>query len=207
MILLVEDDDNDMALMLRILQKQVPEDCIKTVRDGEAALQRITVRLADGDTIGAGNVKVKEWQFDREGYPDNGRWPQIQGEASAGAGGGLYFFAQDVYSLFQGDSDENARYVVRWSAEQRIYIFDEKLSPAGGGEHALFTGDMMHHPCQIAKPEWVTPFDADSPAACATRKQFLERYVDTPVLVLGTHFANPVGGRIVRDGDTYRFDI
>ncbi len=47
----------------------------------------------------------------------------------------------------------------------------------------------------------------DSPAACATRKQFLERYADKPVLVLGTHFANPVGGHIVRDGDTYRFAV
>jgi glyoxylase-like metal-dependent hydrolase (beta-lactamase superfamily II) len=75
------------------------------------------------------------------------------------------------------------------------------------GEEAIISGDMMHHPCQIARPDWVTPFDADSPAACATRKQFLERYADKPVLVLGTHFANPVGGHIVRDGDTYRFDI
>ena len=75
------------------------------------------------------------------------------------------------------------------------------------GEEAIISGDMMHHPCQIARPDWVTPFDADSPAACATRKQFLERYADKPVLVLGTHFANPVGGRIVRDGKTYRFDV
>lgn len=75
------------------------------------------------------------------------------------------------------------------------------------GEEAIISGDMMHHPCQIARPEWVTPFDADSPSACATRKAFLERYVDKPVLVLGTHFANPVGGHIVRDGDTYRFDV
>jgi glyoxylase-like metal-dependent hydrolase (beta-lactamase superfamily II) len=75
------------------------------------------------------------------------------------------------------------------------------------GEEAIISGDMMHHPCQIARPEWVTPFDADSSSACATRKAFLERYVDKPVLVLGTHFANPVGGHIVRDGDTYRFDV
>ena len=74
------------------------------------------------------------------------------------------------------------------------------------GEEAIISGDIMHHPCQIARPDWVTPFDADSPAACATRKQFLERYADKPVLVLGTHFANPVGGHIVRDGDTYRLD-
>lgn len=78
---------------------------------------------------------------------------------------------------------------------------------SSGGEEAVITGDMMHHPCQIARPDWVTPFDADNDAARETRKQFLERYVDKPVLVLGTHFANPVGGRIVRDGKTYRLDV
>ena len=74
-------------------------------------------------------------------------------------------------------------------------------------EEAVITGDMMHHPCQIGRPEWVTPFDADNDAAVVTRKAFLERYADKPILVLGTHFANPVGGRIVRDGNTYRFDV
>jgi glyoxylase-like metal-dependent hydrolase (beta-lactamase superfamily II) len=75
------------------------------------------------------------------------------------------------------------------------------------GEEAIITGDMMHHPCQIARPDWVTPFDSDSAQARATRERFLARYADTPVLVLGTHFANPVGGRIVRDGASYRFDV
>ena len=78
---------------------------------------------------------------------------------------------------------------------------------SSNGEDAVISGDMMHHPCQIARPEWVSPFDADNAAALETRKQFFERYADQPVLVLGTHFANPVGGRIVRDGDTYRFDV
>ena len=76
-----------------------------------------------------------------------------------------------------------------------------------GGEEAIISGDMMHHPCQIARPEWVTPFDADNDAAMETRKKFLEKYADQPVLVFGTHFANPVAGKIVRDGNTYRFDV
>ncbi|MCB1750066.1 MAG: MBL fold metallo-hydrolase [Gammaproteobacteria bacterium] len=75
------------------------------------------------------------------------------------------------------------------------------------GEEAIITGDMMHHPCQVARPDWVTPFDTDSAQARATREAFLARYADTPTLILGTHFANPVGGRIVRDGDRYRFDV
>ena len=78
---------------------------------------------------------------------------------------------------------------------------------SSNGEDAIISGDMMHHPCQIARPDWVSPFDADNATALETRKQFFERYADRPVLVLGTHFANPVGGRIVRDGDTYRFDV
>ena len=77
---------------------------------------------------------------------------------------------------------------------------------SSGGQEAVITGDLMHHPCQIARPDWMTPFDYDGARACATRKAFLERYADRPVLVLGTHFANPVGGRIVRDGQSYRFE-
>jgi glyoxylase-like metal-dependent hydrolase (beta-lactamase superfamily II) len=72
------------------------------------------------------------------------------------------------------------------------------------GEEAIVTGDMMHHPCQIARPDWSTPFDHDGVRSRATRHAFLEAQADRPVLVLGTHFAEPVGGRIVRDGSTYR---
>ena len=75
------------------------------------------------------------------------------------------------------------------------------------GEDAVITGDMIHHPYAIGRPNWENPYDADSNMARETRNQFLERYADQPVLVLGTHFANPVGGKIIRDGDTYRFDV
>jgi glyoxylase-like metal-dependent hydrolase (beta-lactamase superfamily II) len=74
------------------------------------------------------------------------------------------------------------------------------------GEEAVITGDLMHHPCQIARPDWSTPFDTDPDQARSTRRAFLERFADRPVLVLGTHFAEPVGGRIVRDGESYRLD-
>ena len=78
---------------------------------------------------------------------------------------------------------------------------------ASKGEEAIITGDMMHHPCQIARPDWVTPFDNDSPAAMSTRQAFLERYADKPVKVFGTHFADPVCGQIVKDGKTFRFAV
>ncbi len=74
------------------------------------------------------------------------------------------------------------------------------------GEEAVITGDMTHHPCQFSHPEWCTRVDHDQDLSIATRGAFYERYADTPVLIIGTHFAAPTAGRIVRDGDTYRLD-
>ena len=77
---------------------------------------------------------------------------------------------------------------------------------SSAGEDAVITGDLMHHPCQLARPEWTSPFDFDSPKALETRRRFIERYAGTPTLVFGTHFATPSAGRIVRDGDAWRLD-
>ena len=73
-------------------------------------------------------------------------------------------------------------------------------------EEAVITGDMIHHPCQIAHPDWSTNADVDQDASRVTRHGFLDRYADRPVLIIGTHFAGPTAGRMVRDGDAYRLD-
>jgi glyoxylase-like metal-dependent hydrolase (beta-lactamase superfamily II) len=75
------------------------------------------------------------------------------------------------------------------------------------GEQALITGDFLHHPCQIARPEWSTLADSDPEQGIATRRTMFQRFADTPVLILGTHFAGVTAGRIVRDGDGYRLDV
>ncbi|HZO81861.1 MAG TPA: MBL fold metallo-hydrolase [Candidatus Binataceae bacterium] len=75
------------------------------------------------------------------------------------------------------------------------------------GQEAVITGDLMHHPVQMAHPEWGSFFDSDYEQAIKTRREFLARYGDKPILVLGTHFATPTAGRIVRDGDTWRFAV
>ena len=72
------------------------------------------------------------------------------------------------------------------------------------GARALITGDAMHHPCQIAHPDWSPPFDTDKAASEVTRRKLLEDAADQPILVIGTHFAAPTAGHILRDGDTYR---
>ncbi|HVA69159.1 MAG TPA: MBL fold metallo-hydrolase [Candidatus Binataceae bacterium] len=75
------------------------------------------------------------------------------------------------------------------------------------GAEAVITGDLMHHPMQMVHPEWGSPFDFNPPQAIQTRRDFLARYGDKPVLVMGTHFATPSAGHIVRDGDSWRFEV
>ncbi|HVY14398.1 MAG TPA: MBL fold metallo-hydrolase [Rhodopila sp.] len=74
------------------------------------------------------------------------------------------------------------------------------------GETALITGDFMHHPCQIAHPDWSTLADSDPEQGIATRRRMFAELADTPTLVIGTHFAGATAGRIVRDGDGYRLE-
>ena len=75
----------------------------------------------------------------------------------------------------------------------------------GGDSAAVITGDLMHHPIQVAEPEWGSHFDTDLGEARKTRRAFCERYAGTGALVLGTHFHHPTAGRIVRHGETWRF--
>jgi glyoxylase-like metal-dependent hydrolase (beta-lactamase superfamily II) len=75
------------------------------------------------------------------------------------------------------------------------------------GEEALITGDFMHHPCQIAHPEWCSAADSDPEMGQQTRERMLKELSSRPVLVIGTHFAGATAGRIVKDGDAYRMDV
>lgn len=75
------------------------------------------------------------------------------------------------------------------------------------GASALITGDFMHHPCQIAHPEWGSVADSDADAAQATRRKMLARYADTATLVIGTHFATPTAGHLRKDGKAWRFEV
>jgi len=78
------------------------------------------------------------------------------------------------------------------------------LQIASQGEEALITGDFMHHPCQIARPEWSSTVDSDPTEAQQTRERMLTCLSDTPILVIGTHFAGRTAGHVVRDGNAFR---
>ncbi|HKI99442.1 MAG TPA: MBL fold metallo-hydrolase [bacterium] len=75
---------------------------------------------------------------------------------------------------------------------------------ASGGAEAAITGDMIHHPAQVAEPQWPSRACSDPALAVETRTAFLARYADRDVRVLGSHFASPTACRIVSAGGGWR---
>ena len=75
------------------------------------------------------------------------------------------------------------------------------------GQRAVITGDIAHHPCQMAHPEWATSLDSDIQAATATRAKLFAEWADRPILVIGTHYAAPTAGHVKRDGAAFRFEV
>lgn len=73
------------------------------------------------------------------------------------------------------------------------------------GEVALISGDFVHHPVQCAEPAWAEIGDADVEEARVTRRRMLETAAATGALFIGTHFPTRPVGRVVVDGDVWRF--
>jgi len=74
------------------------------------------------------------------------------------------------------------------------------------GESAVITGDMIHHPCQFGRPDWLSAFDGDQQAANARRHTMFQQWADKPILVIGTHFGAPTAGHVKSDGAAWRFE-
>jgi glyoxylase-like metal-dependent hydrolase (beta-lactamase superfamily II) len=73
------------------------------------------------------------------------------------------------------------------------------------GEVALLIGDFMHHPLQFAEPLLAEIADADADIARATRRRMLGEMARTGALVFGAHFPTRPAGRVIVDGDAWRF--
>jgi len=73
---------------------------------------------------------------------------------------------------------------------------------ASDGERALLTGDVAHHPCQMAHLGWSSTADSEPTRSAATRRQLFSHFADTPTLVIGGHFN---AGHIKRHGDAFKF--
>lgn len=73
------------------------------------------------------------------------------------------------------------------------------------GQHAVITGDLMHHALQIHRPSWSTMFCWDPNEAAKSRTRFLGNVADTDTKILPIHFPNPSVGRVETNGDRFRW--
>ena len=66
------------------------------------------------------------------------------------------------------------------------------------GEYGFFPGDVMHHPIQVAWPDWSSVFSEDHARGRASRLWALDHMADTGALVFTSHFPGSGAGRVAR---------
>jgi glyoxylase-like metal-dependent hydrolase (beta-lactamase superfamily II) len=75
------------------------------------------------------------------------------------------------------------------------------------GASGVLTGDVMHHPRQLIRPEWSSRACEDPVQSAATRRALIERYADTDTLIAPAHFASPTMGHIISKGDGFGYRL
>ena len=75
------------------------------------------------------------------------------------------------------------------------------------GATGVLTGDVMHHPLQLIRPEWSSRACEDPVQSAATRRALIERYADTDTLIAPAHFASPTMGHIISKGDGFGYRL
>lgn len=74
----------------------------------------------------------------------------------------------------------------------------------GGGDVAIFSGDIVHHPLQVLNPDWNSIFCEDGVQARRTRRRVLERAAATGARLVPAHFAGEHSVRVERVGGGFR---
>ncbi|MGA5822973.1 MBL fold metallo-hydrolase [Kitasatospora sp. NPDC094028] len=69
-----------------------------------------------------------------------------------------------------------------------------------GGERAVFVGDLLHSPVQLAHPSCSSCFCLDPVLAARSRQRVLARAADEQALVVPAHFAGPGAARVRGEG-------
>jgi glyoxylase-like metal-dependent hydrolase (beta-lactamase superfamily II) len=75
---------------------------------------------------------------------------------------------------------------------------------ASAGDHFYYLGDLYHHTCEVAHPDWVMTH-RDTAAMIASRQRLLADAVPRGALMVFTHHIFPGCGRIVSTEGEYRW--
>jgi glyoxylase-like metal-dependent hydrolase (beta-lactamase superfamily II) len=75
------------------------------------------------------------------------------------------------------------------------------------GCEALFAGDVLHNPLQVARPNWSSMFCADPNEARHTRLRMLDLAVERRLTWFSSHCASPSVGAVARVGDRFTWSF
>jgi glyoxylase-like metal-dependent hydrolase (beta-lactamase superfamily II) len=78
---------------------------------------------------------------------------------------------------------------------------------SSGTETAVLSGDVIHHPIQLVRPDWSSRACEDRVLSATTRRALIERYADTDTLLAPAHFASPTMGHIVTKGEAFGYRL
>ncbi len=81
------------------------------------------------------------------------------------------------------------------------------LNLKSGEETALMSGDVIHHPLQLIRPDWSSRACEDPHLSAVSRTKMLESVADTNTLLCPAHFGSPTMGHVIShatDGFRYR---
>lgn len=76
---------------------------------------------------------------------------------------------------------------------------------AGGGTPCFIVGDLFHHACEVAHPDWISP-GRDLEAMRRSRERLMAGAAAQGATVVFTHAPFPGWGRIVAEGAGYRWE-
>ena len=76
-----------------------------------------------------------------------------------------------------------------------------------GDATAALLGDTIHHPVQLARPDWSSFACEDQALSATTRRALIERFADTDTLMAPAHFAAPTVGHIISAGDAFGYRL
>lgn len=75
------------------------------------------------------------------------------------------------------------------------------------GREGVLSGDLIHSPVQVNRPDWSSRFCNDPNHSRETRIKFVDQYADTDVMLFAAHFGGPTAGHIRAHGDACKFKV
>ncbi|MEJ2139655.1 MAG: MBL fold metallo-hydrolase [Gammaproteobacteria bacterium] len=79
------------------------------------------------------------------------------------------------------------------------------IDVSSGQDKAVLSGDVLHHPVQIERPDWNSVFDQDPAMAQATRAALVADVADGHTHLIGAHFAGPAALRVTEQGGRFSY--